>query len=591
MLSRLNGLYPNKKQFIGFIKCENRDQFDFVVLDSLTEEIVASITYKSDNVQILLDVLLTMDNVFKAVIVDLFQLDLRGKPYEFSFEYCKELRKILRQQEIANLFVTDQMHICVTCLIVANLNIEIDDTVLFLIIHDYEIANVFITDQMYTCVTGLIGAKLNIEIDDSVLFLITHDEKDVKETFGLWILELKFTPKGYLLINHKTMVSLNCKADPEDLHQEICAGISTPPRYILVPSYGCEHIPFKKIFKSDNLMLMDKCIGSYQKDFMIETCKWLLDKSYIKYHILPICARNMHVYGQFGKDENNLDIMKININDQLPITKTVFHSKSFPFFRIVFDTEISTYRSGTRFDPFCHGIKTILTIDEENFEEIHSEVLFIKDFDEVPFKLDNLLKSKVPFIGFFDNLSFVATYKEPQGYEFLEGWKGVFGIDCFISFYEKKPKFGLDAMDVILAKNTFVVFDLLKIMSMPSDDIKIDKTWGFTITKDENNPVLLQFDNYDGAKSVASPAFLMALILRQQMKAIKAETNEKAKELAFWIAKQSFDDEEYKRIQEGIAKSCELLKLEFTFLDPESFTSTLTETYYCYEDVLSDNNC
>uniref|UniRef100_A0AC34GCM6 Uncharacterized protein n=1 Tax=Panagrolaimus sp. ES5 TaxID=591445 RepID=A0AC34GCM6_9BILA len=120
-------------------------------------------------------------------------------------------------------------------------------------------------------------------------------------------------------------------------------------------------------------------------------------------------------------------------------------------------------------------------------------------------------------------------------------------------------------------------------MSMPSDDIQIQKSWGFKITKDKNNPVLLQFDTFDGTRKEASPAFLMALFLRQHLKAIQENNNddgEKPKEIAIWIPKQKFNNEEYTRIQEGIAKSCELLKLKFRFLDSETFNYSLINNDY-----------
>uniref|UniRef100_A0AC34G551 Uncharacterized protein n=1 Tax=Panagrolaimus sp. ES5 TaxID=591445 RepID=A0AC34G551_9BILA len=138
----------------------------------------------------------------------------------------------------------------------------------------------------------------------------------------------------------------------------------------------------------------------------------------------------------------------------------------------MFETEGTKYGNETRLPPICHAYETFVSIDEDNFETIQPGLLFIKDFDKVPSKLDvMLINQKIPFIAFIDQFSVVATYKESGGYEFLEEWNGIYGIDCFISFEEKKPKFGDEAMEAILTKNTFVVFDLIKIMSMPSDDI------------------------------------------------------------------------------------------------------------------------
>uniref|UniRef100_A0A914Q4X9 Uncharacterized protein n=1 Tax=Panagrolaimus davidi TaxID=227884 RepID=A0A914Q4X9_9BILA len=71
-------------------------------------------------------------------------------------------------------------------------------------------------------------------------------------------------------------------------------------------------------------------------------------------------------------------------------------------------------------------------------------------------------------------------------------------------------------------------------MSMPPDIIQISNTWGFIITKDSENPVLLVFDNFDGTKKVAFPAFLMAVLHRKHLEAIQNKNgDEKPKELHF----------------------------------------------------------
>uniref|UniRef100_A0AC34FIS0 Uncharacterized protein n=1 Tax=Panagrolaimus sp. ES5 TaxID=591445 RepID=A0AC34FIS0_9BILA len=322
MLSRLNAIYAEKKQLIGFINTSIGDHhgnsFDFIIVDPLTENKMASITYKIDRIQAFLEILPTMKNVFKGIIIDLFKLNLRGTPYHFSYKYCEELRKIFRQKKIPSVFLTEQ--ICI-----------------------------------FT--SYLIAAKINVEFDDTVLFVLTADVyKDGKETLGVLAATFKFTPNGYQLINIKKISSFNAKEKPELLHRQICgdSSLNPPPKHVIIPTYGSKKIPFKKIFKSYNLILINACVENFQKEFLIETCKWLLDKSYIKYHILPLCSRDIQVYGYFGTDENILDILHVDTNDPLPISKTAIQSRSLPKSVVNYSIERVDYGIEGRLPPICH---------------------------------------------------------------------------------------------------------------------------------------------------------------------------------------------------------------------------------------------
>uniref|UniRef100_A0A914R1H0 Uncharacterized protein n=1 Tax=Panagrolaimus davidi TaxID=227884 RepID=A0A914R1H0_9BILA len=214
-----------------------------------------------------------------------------------------------------------------------------------------------------------------------------------------------------------------------------------------------------------------------------------------------------------------------------------------------------------------HKIDISVTIDENNLEEIvisHRDIIVI---DECFSKFSVLQELKLPFIGFFDNSSVIAIHKDSNGYEFLKEWNGKYGNDLYISFDQKKPKFGKVAMNTIKTKPTFVVFDLLKIMSMPSNNIQVCKHWSFTITKDAENPVLLKFDHFGGIKKSASPAFLMAMFLRQHLKMIEKEIGKKPTKIALWIFPDEFDEQKMVRIKEGLKEACEMLKIECVFVD------------------------
>uniref|UniRef100_A0A914QKM8 Uncharacterized protein n=1 Tax=Panagrolaimus davidi TaxID=227884 RepID=A0A914QKM8_9BILA len=117
-------------------------------------------------------------------------------------------------------------------------------------------------------------------------------------------------------------------------------------------------------------------------------------------------------------------------------------------------------------------------------------------------------------------------------------------------------------------------------MSLPPDNIPIDKAWVFTFTKDDKNPVLLKFDNFDGTIKGSSPSFLMAMYLRQPLKVIETKVGEKPKEISLWIFDKNFNEKEIKRIKQRFKESCRLLKLDVYFVDTES--SKVDFVKYCH---------
>uniref|UniRef100_A0AC34F9P9 Uncharacterized protein n=1 Tax=Panagrolaimus sp. ES5 TaxID=591445 RepID=A0AC34F9P9_9BILA len=533
MFSQLKILYENRKQLLGFISSDaDGSSFYFFVVNSITEKLVTSQKYEAANAKELLNEIPTLKDLFKAIIIDLFEMDLSTTHYKISYTFCEKLRELLNHCNILHYFISEETH-------------------------------------LFTCF--LIAAKIDIKFEETVLMIITYQKKYTPKFIGLKIGEFKFTPAGYQLVHYKDIATSDVKASPELLRRQICDGLSCSdtPQNVIVSSYRCKKVPFKKIFKtSKNFIMLNEEIRGFLMKALAEECKWLCDKSYIKYHILPSFDRSLCVYGCFGTEKHIMDILKININEPLPFTKTTFFPKGVP--HIEYESRLSKFCNVIKLPSDCHGIEIAVTVDEENFEKIDLSKLYFHSFEKIPLKLNSLLKSKIPFIGFYDNSSVIAINEKSNGYEFLKEWNGMYGIDCFISFDEKKPKFGKEAMEVLSTKNTFVVFDLIKIMSMPPNDIKTDQCWGFKFTKDCNNPVLLQFNNFDGKIKEASPAFLMALFLRQHLKAIQAKNDgEKPKEIAIWIKKLKFNAEEYQRVQEGISKSCELLQIDCFFFDVE----------------------
>uniref|UniRef100_A0AC34FST2 Uncharacterized protein n=1 Tax=Panagrolaimus sp. ES5 TaxID=591445 RepID=A0AC34FST2_9BILA len=172
------------------------------------------------------------------------------------------------------------------------------------------------------------------------------------------------------------------------------------------------------------------------------------------------------------------------------------------------------------------------------------------------------MDSKIPVIGFFDNSSVICIFDETENcYKFSENWNGLYGEDLYIAFDEEKPKYRNQAIKVLKRKPTFVVYDLLQIMASKEND---DFNWKFKITKDDENPILIEFDNFDGNKTAATPEFLMALFLKDHIKAIKHEIGTKPTEIGFvfFDKKDKLKCDDYSMLKEGINKSCGLMKLD-----------------------------
>uniref|UniRef100_A0AC35GSD0 Uncharacterized protein n=1 Tax=Panagrolaimus sp. PS1159 TaxID=55785 RepID=A0AC35GSD0_9BILA len=177
-----------------------------------------------------------------------------------------------------------------------------------------------------------------------------------------------------------------------------------------------------------------------------------------------------------------------------------------------------------------------------------------EDFDEEEFERD-------PVIGFYGNHSFICIWDDTkEEYKFLDSWGGQWGKPMYIAFDKEKPYFGKTAEETFGKLGKFVVCDLLQVMIRTEEELEEYDHQSFTITKNAENPVLLEFDTFDGTKKAASPAFLMALLLKQHLKAIKKETGEKPNGLGFCIL-ADFHWEDIERVNNCLEDACNLLKL------------------------------
>uniref|UniRef100_A0AC35FBL8 Uncharacterized protein n=2 Tax=Panagrolaimus sp. PS1159 TaxID=55785 RepID=A0AC35FBL8_9BILA len=506
--------FKNKKQLIGFIG-NRQDGFLLYVIDSISEKTIWTKYYEKENAKNFMDKFANFsnfgENIFKCFIIELFGMDFRGSGYPSCFHFCDDLKAKLHQFQIP--------YYCVSL-------------------------------QNFLFSLLLASTKTISKFRDTVLLVIpfkTH----------LHVGEFKYTKKGYKLVQKKFFL-FNPKTKPDILRQKIF-GTSTPKKLIVAPD-GCKKFTYRKIFKEMPVYAAAHgCLCCHPEKFVIEECKWILDKNYVKYHILPTSICSFNIVGSYGCDSAKFELLKVNMDEPLPISKTAYFSKSVLEVLVNIKSDYDSGSLKSEVGKNYHKVKITLTIDQNNLYEIHQEGLHLPNFESFPSRYQVLAKLKIPFIGFFDNSSVVAVHKESDGYIFLEKWN-------------EKPQFGLDALNTIKRKHSFVVFDLIKIMSMPSDSIEESSHWGFTFTKDAENPVLLQFNTFSGKRMAASPAFLLAMLLDQQMKAIKKETRERPTKIAFWIFKE-YDDEGMKRIKAGIEEACQLKKVECIFIDAPEYNN------------------
>uniref|UniRef100_A0A914P2G5 Uncharacterized protein n=1 Tax=Panagrolaimus davidi TaxID=227884 RepID=A0A914P2G5_9BILA len=105
-------------------------------------------------------------------------------------------------------------------------------------------------------------------------------------------------------------------------------------------------------------------------------------------------------------------------------------------------------------------------------------------------------------------------------------------------------------------------------MSMNPSNIKINKAWPFKVAKNNKDEIMLEFYSHGEILKAASPAFLMALILREQIKVIKNENGkEKPAKIGFCILDGKYENDEIERIKNGLKKACELLEVGSEFFD------------------------
>uniref|UniRef100_A0A914PTG3 Uncharacterized protein n=1 Tax=Panagrolaimus davidi TaxID=227884 RepID=A0A914PTG3_9BILA len=517
-------LYELRRHFCAFLSSSAfverlNESIEVTIVSYETEKIMLKL--KFDKIKDFTD---KMENLFKskfkAVIFDVFYV--KSSEHSNNTEFCYEIEKKLDELNIPFYFMNRNGSILSRLLI-----------------------------------NGNISAKLN----EIILITWIQSEK-------LLFFKLKFTENGYIILEGGDENLDLSKA--KEIRKTIIGDLN-PQKIFFFPTTTSEsgllkqESSIRKILKSKKLFICK--IDESKKKFIVESYKWILDKSSIKFHVCSLAVRKYEIGFKMG-GKKNTPLIVCNVGMNLPFEKVKEIPNGSMKFYLAYTESGKTHELHTfELERNAHRFNLTLFVDENNMPHFKLKPFLFQSILTLPPKLDKNLETKIPVISFFDNSSVICVYKEnSKSYQFLESWNGEFGRELLIAFDKEEISYCNDAIETYRTKPSFVICDLLKIMSMPINEVLAIKTLDFSITKDSENPVIFEFDNFDGTKKFSTPAFLMALLLKQHIKVIKNEMNEKPKMLCFCFPSESIV-ENRKRIEKYIEESCKLLKISCEFLE------------------------
>uniref|UniRef100_A0AC34FTI7 Tail specific protease domain-containing protein n=1 Tax=Panagrolaimus sp. ES5 TaxID=591445 RepID=A0AC34FTI7_9BILA len=515
----------NTLSFYGFIGNKN-GVLKVTIVDTKTEKIVKKLSFivkeKYENVKVFVQNIPSIfTKNFKTVIIQLFEFET--SEYPNNYQFCKVIRNYFDFIKIPYYFISGQNYLHTTLLAASNITAKVNDYVSFV---------------------SLINDDYIVE-------------------------KYQFSENGH---NFFGIGKISSSRKPEIIKKQFLGFTNSAPKIV----------PFTLIFGSKNNAAAEKLQnvmpisdgfvvvdiqenGGAEIQGIVEISKWILDNKNIKCYFLPKCCTEFLVVGKYGG--KILPNVLTKLNSGLPSKNEGLFARS----NIEYFEAYSTlgrdyvYLSQLHLDKNCHRYNIICNVDINNFVFYQVKTIIIEQIKNLPTTLNKIVDSKIPVIGFPDNLSFMCICGD-DGYKFVDEWNGVYGEELFISFADEKPKYCRQAVEDCKIKPTSVIFDILKILSMPANQIEPHLSWTFKITKDSENPVLIEFDNFDGTKKAASPTLLMAMLLKEHLKVMKKESGKKPKEIAFWSL-DSFNAEEKKLVKNALKEACKLLKVNCSFVD------------------------
>uniref|UniRef100_A0A914Z8W5 Uncharacterized protein n=1 Tax=Panagrolaimus superbus TaxID=310955 RepID=A0A914Z8W5_9BILA len=450
----------------------------------------------------------------KAVILNVFNL----KPTSFSnfYEFHKAIKTKLDRMRVPYVFLSECQDFCSSTLIANNVKVEFSETVLIILINEY----------------------------------------------GINVTELTYTINGYATAMRKFAF------DPNESHKSIRQKIiatSTPKTIIIsqnIPGYPVAE-SIKQILSFEDLTITDYNIIQYETEFISEMAKYILDKSCTKFWVIPSDQFGYSIHFRTGGRDFNLFNSLGDDKESLPTKQELIvpkYSFNLTLYAARYKESIETFTLPLD----CHQVKLTLSLDSNNFPSYEAVPVMIPKIERLPVHLDSFVPSKTPVIGFFANYSVICHHKDGH-YQFLDKWNGVYGRELLISFATKKPKFAEAAVEALRTKPSCVVLDLMTIMSTPLNKIEQNHPYGLRFTQNAENPLLIEFNKDDGSIGAASPAFLMAMLIKKHLSAIRDEIGEKPDSIAIYIF-NDYEVEERRRVEEQLQEACKMLKIDLLFV-------------------------
>uniref|UniRef100_A0AC34GVW8 Uncharacterized protein n=1 Tax=Panagrolaimus sp. ES5 TaxID=591445 RepID=A0AC34GVW8_9BILA len=370
------------------------------------------------------------------------------------------------------------------------------------------------------------------------------------------LLSLSRTENGYVVKKFRKI--------PKNFDAEVLLDSTNPSKILISKACPCANVEeLKSNLSAWNPIIMEEHASVF--DALKEMVDHIVGlESGKKYFVIPQCRVEYGITA-VNLNPNEDDIfLPIKGYTNLPFTESCVVSRFDKKFYITtkYKTNFNVLQKPHEITKEGHRIKLILSVDINNMPTLNHEGVLLSRVKNMPKKLKVEKTEMLPIIGFFDYASVICLWNDENNcYEFLDSWNGKFGKDLFLDFMFPKPKF-VDSSTKVTSLSA-AVYDLIKIMSMPPDDIKVDLKWKFTFTKDEDHPVLLEFYSLDGSQTHASPTYLMARILNEHIRAIKKATGKKPSKLGCRLLDEFESAEARKRVEAGLEQACKLIEIGF----------------------------
>uniref|UniRef100_A0A914QJG5 Uncharacterized protein n=1 Tax=Panagrolaimus davidi TaxID=227884 RepID=A0A914QJG5_9BILA len=204
----------------------------------------------------------------------------------------------------------------------------------------------FISDYNFLLTKILVAVNISVKLGEFILVLL------IAENY-FEIVVLEYTKNGHEVLRHQRMNDMEVDAD--ELRERILG--ETVFQKILFCSWkGDNQVEntLKNVLKAEtkkfvmiNLINGSKFIG----DGLIEESKWILNKKYTKFHVLPTCAR-IYVIG-FERGDEKLTPLYEKFSVALPYENSVIVPKScFNYFLRRWGREMSALYHSAAHDAY-----------------------------------------------------------------------------------------------------------------------------------------------------------------------------------------------------------------------------------------------